>query len=93
VYVPPPGSITLQLSIGDDVIEFSRPSAMDFPLADYSYLPLFHALDLSNIVTLLCLMLTEAKILLQTKHYGMDGMGATEPFQTSRWPHHMSRGV
>lgn len=44
---------------------------MDFPLADYSYLPLFHALDLPNIATLLCLMLTEAKILLQTKHYGM----------------------
>eukprot|EP00123_Amoebidium_parasiticum_P017482 comp23868_c0_seq1/m.41816 comp23868_c0_seq1/g.41816 ORF comp23868_c0_seq1/g.41816 comp23868_c0_seq1/m.41816 type:complete len:1378 (-) comp23868_c0_seq1:289-4422(-) len=73
VPLPPQGTITVTLTVGDtqQQVSFSRPSGMDFPLADYSLLPLFHALDLPNIATLLCLILTEAKILIQSRHYAL----------------------
>ncbi|KNC87668.1 hypothetical protein SARC_00239 [Sphaeroforma arctica JP610] len=69
--VPPQGDVITNLRVGDSVIEFARPAATDFPLANYSLLPLFHALDLPNIATVLCLILTEAKLLIQSQHISL----------------------
>eukprot|EP01134_Creolimax_fragrantissima_P000978 CFRG0978T1 len=69
--VPPQGDVTTQLIMGDNTVDFARPASTDFPLANYSLLPLFHSLDLPNIATVLCLILTEAKLLIQSQHLSL----------------------
>ncbi|KJE89773.1 hypothetical protein, variant [Capsaspora owczarzaki ATCC 30864] len=73
VPVPPPGRIAVQIPVGETSapIVFARPHANDFPFADFSILPLFFCLNLENVVRLFTLLLSETKIIFQSKHYAL----------------------
>ncbi|KAJ0401914.1 hypothetical protein P43SY_003531 [Pythium insidiosum] len=61
VPLPPPGQIQVQLTLPDRNIVISRPPRNDFPLVDFSFRPLFQALDINNVLQLFTCAVLEYK--------------------------------
>ncbi|KAL8008529.1 putative Arf GTPase activating protein [Plasmopara halstedii] len=69
--LPPPGRIQVQLTLPDRNIMISRPPKNDFPLADFSFRPLFQVLDLNNVLLVFSCVALELKVVLCSKYVGL----------------------
>ena len=71
--LPPQGKVEVKFGFMSDVLcTISRPAPKELPLAKFSFLPLFTALSISNIVMVVvgCL-LEETKVVLLSQRYGL----------------------
>lgn len=71
--LPRPGatSITWKCFTNDTTVEFRRPPANDLPLVNFSYRPLFHALSVSNIITVWAILLQEGRVALRSENVSL----------------------
>lgn len=69
--LPPHGQIQVQLTLPDRNLIISRPPRNELPLADFSFRPLFQALDINNVLQLFTCAVLEFKIVLCSKHVAL----------------------
>ncbi|TMW60548.1 hypothetical protein Poli38472_000590 [Pythium oligandrum] len=71
VPLPPRGQIQVQLTLPDRNLVISRPPHNELPLVDFSFRPLFQALDVNNVLQLFTCAVLEYKIVLCSKHIAL----------------------
>ena len=70
--LPPQGKVEVKFGFMSDVLcTISRPAPNELPLAKFSFLPLFTALSISNILVVVGCLLEETKVVLLSQRYGL----------------------
>lgn len=69
--LPPLGKVEIKFSFTDVPCSISRPPKNKLPLFDLSYRPLFSALSVGNIITIVGCLLTESKIAICSTQYSL----------------------
>lgn len=88
--LPPQGRVSVQYTIGQQIINIQRPAINELPTADVDFEQIFQLLSLENIFTLFSCILLEKQILLISKHYSVLGTIAevlTAIIYPFHWPH------
>eukprot|EP00741_Cyanophora_paradoxa_P009658 tig00001574_g9356.t1 len=67
VPLPPRGLVVVRHVLGDKILSISRSPANDFPPADFSFRPLFQALDCRNVALLFRCVLLERRVVLSSR--------------------------
>lgn len=74
VPLPPPGKIQVKFGFTvEDKWIIERPPGNQLPLSNFSYLPLFTCLSVSNVLVLMGCLLQETRVALVSKHYALIG--------------------
>jgi len=69
--LPPLGKVEIKFSFTDVPCSICRPPKNKFPLFDLSYRPLFTALSVGNIITIVGCLLTESKVAICSSQYSL----------------------
>ena len=62
VPLPPMGRVDVLFNLPEKQLRISRPASNQLPMADFSYQPLFHCLNVDNILTLFQCLCAETTI-------------------------------
>ncbi|CAM9515935.1 unnamed protein product, partial [Sphacelaria rigidula] len=71
VPLPPQGQVEVSYALPDRTLTISRPPKNRLPLVDFSYRPLLACLSVENLLCVVGLLLTEAKVALCSSHYAL----------------------
>ncbi|KAI2504746.1 Rab guanyl-nucleotide exchange factor [Fragilaria crotonensis] len=70
--LPPQGKVEVKFGFMSDMMcTISRPAPNELPLAKFSYLPLFTAMSISNIIVVVGCLMEETKVVLLSQRYGL----------------------
>eukprot|EP01135_Chromosphaera_perkinsii_P003632 Nk52_evm11s250 gene=Nk52_evmTU11s250 len=69
--LPPPGNVELQCTFEMGSYFISRPSPTDFPLADFSFSPLFKCLTPRKLLEVFVAVMLERRVIVLSKHLSL----------------------